>query len=74
MYGKREQEQWEGGPENRNEENRETDEEVCQSGIDRGMGGKDEKGWEKKHLGENGDMRHGKRETKKKEVAEKGKI
>lgn len=38
------------------------------------MGGKDEKGWEKKHLGENGDMRHGKRETKKKEVAEKGKI
>ena len=36
--------------------------------------GKDEKGWEKKHLGENGDMRHGKRETKKREVAEKGKI
>ena len=36
--------------------------------------GKDEKGWEKKHLGENADIRHGKRETKKREVAEKGKI
>jgi len=28
----------------------------------------------KKYLGENGDMRHGKRETKEREVAEKGKI
>lgn len=75
MYGKRGEEHWEGGPEDRNEENRENDEEVCKSGDrQRNVWEKMKKDGGEKHLGENGDMRHAKRGTKKREVAEKGKI
>ena len=48
---------------------------MCKSGDrQRNVWEKMKKDGGEKHLGENGDMRHAKRETKKREVAEKGKI